>query len=178
MALKSTSSPITISVDARQGVLNTFEVLPIDLQLNPLDQEVFVVTAVKVDMINHPLPLLGVADNIASATYELAVCKNRPAAMQTIGDNNCVAYTDVTASASFDSSNNPTSVAFYEQGSSDSPPSQLEYLDIIATDNFFIAMEGINTRATLVAGVRVYGYRARADAATYAALVQSEMLSQ
>ena len=176
MALKSTSSPIAISQSFQQGVANTFEVIPVDLQLNPLDQEVFVVTAVKIDFEN--LPRATAAPGVlVQAEFEISVCKSRPAAMQGIGSSNVVAAASIDTETAFDGAGNPLSVAILEQNAMDAPPSQMEYLDIIATDNFFIAVDGNATQVPVLGQLRVYGYRAKADAATYAALVQSEMLS-
>ena len=50
MALKRTSSPITISGSVLETAANTFTQATIDLQLNPLDNEVFVVIAVDIDL--------------------------------------------------------------------------------------------------------------------------------
>jgi len=59
----------------------------------------------------------------------------------------------------------------------ETPPSDIEYIGIIATNDFFLQVEGFaNTGAKAVTG-KIYGYRARADASIYAALVQSEVLS-
>ena len=177
MALKSTSSPIVVSTSFQQAVANTFEVVPVDLQLNPLDQEVFVVTAVKIDFDTMPYQQAGAANLTISTSYEVAVCKSRPAAIQTIGDSNCIAASQLFALTTNDGSGNPIDVTIFEQNPMDAPPSQLEYLDIIATDNFFLALAGATALGTVQGAVRIFGYRAKADAATYAALVQSEMLS-
>lgn len=175
MALKSTSSPIVVSTAFTQGVVNAFEVIPVDLQLNPLDQEVFVVTAVKIEFFEPPTTPV-VLNNFVEANFETAICKSRPNAMQSIGDSNCIAYSRFDATYAYDAGG-PAGVALKESTAGDSPPSQLEYLDIVATDNFFIALDGNNAIDASRGAVRVYGYRAKADAATYAALVQSEMLS-
>ena len=53
----------------------------------------------------------------------------------------------------------------------------LDYIGIIATNDFFLQIQGVNNAAPLGGSVKMYGYRARADAAVYAALVQSEVLS-
>lgn len=175
MALKSTSSPIVVSTPYEQGVVNAFEVIPVDLQLNPLDQEVFVVTAVKIEFFDVPTTP-SVPGNFVQGEFETAMCKSRPSTMQTIGDSNCIAYSRFDAVYGF-TATDPAGVALKESTAGDSPPSQLEYLDIVATDNFFIALDGNATTNQNRGAVRVYGYRAKADAATYAALVQSEMLS-
>jgi len=176
MALKATSSPIAISTNFVQGAASTFNVQVVDLQLNPLDLEVFVVTAVKIDFNNLPT-VVGIPDSLVQGEFRASVCKSRPTAMQGIGDNNCIAAADVTQSTAFDAASNPIALAYHENSPMDTPPSQLEYLDIIATDSFFIALDGTNTPNAATGAVRLFGYRARADSATYAALVQSEMLS-
>ena len=182
MALKSTSSPITISSRIEQGAANTFQVSAIDLQLNPLDQEVFVVTGVKIDFDNlpqfDPALLAALTNSFGQCEFVVSVCKNRPATMQTISDNNCVASATVTTQIAVAAAGVPSGVAIHENNPMDNPPSTLDYIDIIATDNFFLAVDGANASGNCNADIRMFGYRARADAATYAALVQSEMLSQ
>ena len=67
-------------------------------------------------------------------------------------------------------------VAFQTLGS-ETPPATLEYIGIIATNDFFVQVEGRgNAGAKAVTG-KLYGYRAIASADIYAALVQSEVLS-
>ena len=53
----------------------------------------------------------------------------------------------------------------------------LEYLGIIATNDFYLNVKGANNTNTKFVKAKVYGTRARADSAVYAALVQSEVLS-
>ena len=59
----------------------------------------------------------------------------------------------------------------------ESPPALLDYIGIIATNDFFLSVQGAGNGAAKRVGARVWGYRARADASIYAALVQSEVLS-
>ena len=65
----------------------------------------------------------------------------------------------------------------FEHSSMETPPAMLDYIGIIATNDFFIQILGGNNVAPKIGTAKVYGYRAKADAATYAALVQSEVLS-
>ena len=59
----------------------------------------------------------------------------------------------------------------------ETPPATLEFIGIIATNDFFIQIVGLgNVNAKNVNG-KLYGYRAVADASVFAALVQSEVLS-
>ena len=185
MALKSTSSPIAIStsithtipVDAEANSSKT-----IDLQLNPLDNEVFVVTAVKIDFAS--LPQIDASQaRMGSSFLQCSILKNTPAsgAVQSISSNNCVASSRTNLFIAFDGTlpAKPDVYTAVENNAMDTPPANTDYLDIIATDNFVIQFangEGLASQST-TGLVRVYGYRARADSATYAALVQSEMLS-
>ena len=67
-------------------------------------------------------------------------------------------------------------VAFASVGL-ETPPATLEYIGIIATNDFFVQVQGTgNAGAKGVTG-KLYGYRAVASADIYAALVQSEVLS-
>ena len=59
----------------------------------------------------------------------------------------------------------------------ETPPSTLEYIGIIATNDFFIQVQGANNVGIKGVAGKMYGYRAVADASIYAALVQSEVLS-
>lgn len=181
MALKRTSEVITVSSTQQQGVVNTFEVIPIDLQLNPLDQEVFVVTAVKIDFLGV-LPGVSLAGpSTTFPTERVALSTTRPASMPNLGSSACFGYSDrqCVASAVVDGAGNIEIGAYsvIEQSSSDMPDANLDYLAIIATSDFFISLESLNCLLPLDMAVRVFGYRAKADAATYAALVQSEVLS-
>ena len=65
----------------------------------------------------------------------------------------------------------------FSKSSMETPPSGLEYIGIIATNDFFVQVLGTGNAAAKKVSGKLYGYRARADAAVYAALVQSEVLS-
>tara|TARA_R110002094_G_scaffold2044_1_gene8592 strand:- start:582 stop:812 length:231 start_codon:yes stop_codon:yes gene_type:complete len=59
----------------------------------------------------------------------------------------------------------------------ETPPSNLDYIGIIATNDFFIQVKGTGNTGPRGMDGKLYGYRARASADIYAALVQSEVLS-
>ena len=61
--------------------------------------------------------------------------------------------------------------------SGETPTAVLDYIGLIATNNFFFGIAGSANLSAKSASGRLWGYRARADASTYAALVQSEVLS-
>jgi hypothetical protein len=135
-----------------------------------------VVTAVKIDFDSIPYAV-AIADQTVAANYEVSVCKSRPAAMQRLNSSNVMATDKITNLQTFNSTSDPIGNSVTQQSPMDTPPAQLEYLDILATDSFFIALTSLNVTGAPTGSVRLFGYRARADAATYAALVQSEMLS-
>jgi hypothetical protein len=59
----------------------------------------------------------------------------------------------------------------------ETPPATLDYIGIIATNDFFLQL---NTNGNLLpksCSGKLYGYRATASADIFAALVQSEVLS-
>ena len=66
---------------------------------------------------------------------------------------------------------------FSEQLAGEAPQAVLDYIQIIATPDFFAQIEGLNTTSQMACAYRVWGYRAKMDSAGYAALVQSEVLS-
>ncbi|MGB1523012.1 MAG: hypothetical protein ACPG9D_07865, partial [Candidatus Poseidoniaceae archaeon] len=88
----------------------------------------------------------------------------------------------VIAASQIDALENGT-IGYYvvmETNSMDAPPASMDYLQIIATNDFFVNLDTstlFTAGEILRANVRVYGYRATADSSTYAALVQSELLS-
>ena len=165
--LKETSSLIQISFELNESAANTFTQERVDLQLNPLDNEVFVVYAVNLDPFNP--------DAIAATdTRTLAsVTTTSQTAVANLGVSNCIASaTHAIQAAGFVDGG----VSFIKDAG-ETPATTLEYVGIIATNDFFVQVEGVgNATAKAVAG-RLYGVRARADSAIYAALVQSEMLS-
>ena len=178
--LKATSEPIAVSAGFTQSGVNAFEVKRIDLQLNPLDLEVFVVTGIKIDFLNMPGRSPHGVNGTFFPKYEAAVAKTLPSSMPNIGENNCVGYANLMAQQTTGGSGSTATIhSIIESNSTDTPPADMDYLDIIATSDFFLAVdsEAVGAGETLQVAFRVHGYRAKATAAQYAALVQSEQLS-
>jgi len=147
--LKQASSVVSIGFIAEETAANTFIQNSVDLNLSPLDREVFVVLAVNLDPASP--------DSLAATDTSVQTS---------------LTTTSQTAVVGLD---NPK-VAFQGLGI-ETPPATLEYIGIIATNDFFIQCKGTNnTRAKSLRG-KLYGYRAVANADIYAALVQSEVLS-
>lgn len=177
--LNPTSSPISVSQFVEQGTANAFEVFPVDLQLNALDQEVFVVTGVKIDFVGGMPAFVGTVSALPEC--QVAVTTTRPTTMPNLGNSNCIAFSQLSGYVGTDAGGIVQGATMIEQSSTDTPPANMDYIGIIATSDFFISIDsnawGAPAGSTQDVAVRVYGYRAKADASTYAALVQSEVLS-
>jgi hypothetical protein len=164
--LKETSSIISIGANVLESAANTFTAQQVDLQLNPLDNEVFVVYGIDLDVL-EPNLIAGV-DTVIKASISTT-------SRTTVGglqDSNVMATNRIEIQCL------PTGEVARGMFSSDSAPAtQLPYLGIISTNDFFVNIEGSNNAFARSASCRVYGVRAKADSSVYAALVQSELLS-
>ena len=165
--LKASSSPIAVSFRLAETAPNTFIQSEVDLALNPLDNEVFVVLAVD---LNCAPP-----DAIAATDTDVQGSISTTSQATTVGLNNtnCLATAERTIRAAGFVDGG---VAFSHM-SGETPTADLDYIGIIATSNFFVQVEGNNNLAAKSMSGRLWGYRATASASTYAALVQSEVLS-
>jgi hypothetical protein len=165
--LKQSSSVVAIGFSANEPAANTFAQSTVDLNLSPLDREVFVVLAVNLDP-SDPDAVAGVDTQISSAltTTSQTVVANLSFA-------NCIA----TSKNSIRALGFADSGCAFQRTSADAPVSGLDYIGIIATNDFFVQVKGTgNLTAGKVDG-KLYGYRATASADIFAALVQSEVLS-
>ena len=164
--LKQTSSVVSIGFSVTETGANTFTQGVTDLNLSPLDQEVFVVLAINMDP-SFPDGIPGLDTKVNAS-----LTSTSQTAVQTLANPNCLVFCENTirGAAYADSG-----VGF--QTALETPPSNLPYIGIIATNDFFVQVEGANNVNTYGTGGKMYGYRARAEAAIYAALVQSEALS-
>ena len=167
MTMKRTSSDIQISSRAAQTALNTFNQIEVDLSLSPLDNEIFVVTGLDLDT-SPPDAVAGVDTDCQS--YVSTTSQTGAVGIDSVnvlGANRL----NIKAAGFADGG-----VGFTQRGGV-APTGDLGIIGYIATNNFFVGIDSTNCTTLQSANVRVYGYRARADAATYAALVQSEVLS-
>lgn len=165
--LKETSSLIVIGAEVQETAANTFTQAQVDLQLNPLDNEVFVVQAINLNV--SPPDAIAATDTASLAS----LTTTSQTAMPKLSSSNCLVTSrdDIRADGFVDGG------VGFQRTSMETPPTALEYIGIIATNDFFIQVQGTSNNAIKFAECKVYGYRARADAAVYAALVQSEVLS-
>ena len=166
MGIKKTSEQIVISFGVSEPAPNTFTQDEIALQLDVLNNEVFVVQAVDLDTT--------APDAIAATNTQsrASVTTTTQTAIQSLSNTNTLAsqILAIRAAGFIDGG------VGFTRDSSDAF-SNVPMLGIIATNNFFIQVQGTaNLGGKTVTG-KLYGYRAKADSATYAGLVQSEVLS-
>lgn len=167
MALKKTSGEIQISFRVDETAANTFTQDEISLPLDPLNNEVFVVTSALLDL--QP-PDAQAATNTA---VNGALTTTSQTVVVGLNSSQCIvaAETGIRAAGFVDAG------VLYSDMAPDGPQAGMDTIAIIATDNFFVSVVGTANVGAKSLNGRMYGYRAKADAATYAALVQSELLS-
>lgn len=165
--LKSTSSIVSISSQTVEAGANTYTQSQVSLDLSPLDNEVFVVVAID---LNPSFP-----DALATVDTATQACISTTsrATMGFIEDDNVLA----SASGAIRAAGFVDGGVGFQQSALETPPATLDYIGIIATNDFFLSVQGTGNLVAKTVGARVWGYRARADASIYAALVQSEVLS-
>ena len=166
--LKQSSSIIVVGARVAETAADTFTEQRIDLQLNPLDNEVFVVLGVNLDV--------GSPDLVATRNSATTMTMTTTSQTDLPSLNETAVLAKAEKAIRSDSAEN-ISVAFQEQFAETPASSMLEYVGIIATNDFFLQIQGSNNNNPKTGSAKVYGYRATADASTYAALVQSEVLS-
>jgi len=167
--LKATSSVVSIGFDATETGANTFTESSVDLNLSPLDREVFVVLSVDLNP-QAPDAIVG----LSSAT-KASLTTTSQTGVQQLSNANClgVAGLDIRSNPAFIAS---PGAAFTRQ-SNEAPSTRLDYIGIIATNDFFVQVKGTGNTSVKSCTGKMYGYRARATADIFAALVQSEVLS-
>lgn len=167
MALKKTSEVVSISFSLDETGPNTFTQQRIDLQLSPLDQEVFVVLAVALDPF-YP-DALAATDTRVNASLSTT----SKTGVVNLSDPQCMA----TAANAIQAAGFVDGGVGFQTVPLETPQGTTEYIHIISTNDFFVQVAGSGNGAAKGVDGRLWGYRARADAATYAALVNSEVLS-
>ena len=163
--LKQSSSVVSIGFSLTESAANTFTQSSVDLNLSPLDREVFVVLAANLDA-EFPECITATDTQVKAG-----LTTTSQTVMPNLSNANCLVR--LTESIRSDAVNAvPFTTAVLE-----TPPATLEYIGIIATNDFFIQVQGTNNASAKGMSGKLYGYRAVASADIYAALVQSEVLS-
>jgi len=166
MGFKKTSDIIAISFQVGESAAGVFTTDTIALQLDVLNNEIFVCLAVDLNLstpemiTNTNTSLRG---NIATTAQDT---------MTGLETTNVIAETQKAIRT--DAVN---AVAFQRAAEESYSVNSLDYIGIISTNNFHASVQGVGNLGVMSMAGRLWGYRAKADASTYAALVQSEVLS-
>lgn len=166
--LKNPTSTVAIGFSATEGAANTFAQSAIDLNLSALDREVFVVLAVDLNL-SEPDSVAGTNTSISTS-----LTTTSQTAVSTLANANCLA---VARSAIRTHAAATDSGVGFSYSAAETPSSLVEYIGIIATNDFYVQVKGTDNNLAKEVSGKLYGYRATADASIYAALVQSEVLS-
>ena len=163
-----TSSIITICGNTPETVIGTMAEEQVSLSLDILNREVLLVYAVD---LNPGLPdaLAGVDTNTRASLSSTS--------RATIGS---IASPNVLAAAkkSIRAAGFVDGGVSFEEISPETPASNaLDYVGIIATNDFFVQVQGDNNVGLRSASWRMWCARAKVTADIYAALVQGETLS-
>jgi len=167
MALKRTSEILTIGTRVLETAANTYTQAQVDLQLNPLDQEVLLIYAVDLQ-VDAPDQVSGTNTSVSA----VLTTTSQPT-LSNIGQNLCIA----AAASGIRSSAPNEQVSFESRSLADTPGTSIPYIGIVATNDMFLSIRGGNNLVPKNCFAKIYCARAKADAATFAALVQSEILS-
>ena len=172
MALKKTSEIFTISTRAAQTAVDGFVEQEINLSLNILDQEILAIYAVDADMSQ---PDADVASASQDVTFSLTATTQT--AVSNISEPTCIAAGQLSRKNDAGAGLLGDTVPLFQ--SSNTPvASDIPWIYLVATDNMYLQLDSNNAGTTKSANVRIWCQRMKADAATYAALVNSELAGQ
>ena len=165
MGFKKTSETIAISFGLDELGANTFTQEQVALQLDVLNNEIFVCLAVDLNVASPDLVpgLTTESRAVVSSTSQTAISN--------------LSNTNTIAEASLSIVSAAGEAVSFTRAAEESYSGDVDYIALISTNDFFVGLVGANNANAKSVNGRVWGYRARADSATYAALVQSEVLS-
>ena len=147
--LKQTSSVVTVGFSVDETGANTFTQGVTDLNLSPL--------AINMDPF-YPDAIAATDTSISASLTSTSQTR-----VTNLSNPNCLAaaVNAIKAAGFLDAG-----VGF--QTRLETPPANLDYIGIIATNDFFVQVEGAGNLGVKGVDGKIYGYRARADADIYA----------
>jgi len=166
--IKQQSPLMTIGTGVEESGANTFTEVEVELPLSPSLRQVFIVTDIEMQIQTPDLPgVVGPAETVLTGQ----VTKSTQTAMIAFSDSDCMAMAtkrligDVGAMAYLPPETSPRrSIGKLTE----------DYLDILASSNYFVAVEGAGNAGALTVAVKVTGFIATVDADVFAALVVAE----
>ena len=163
-----TSSIITISGQTVETVAGTMVEDQVSLSLDILNREVLLVYAIDIN-VQNPDAIVGInTESLASLSSTTRATIGR------ISDTNVLGFASkaIRSAGYLDGG-----VSFMEVSPETPTANALDYVGIIATNDFFVQVQGSQNLGTKQADWRMWCARAKVTADIYAALVQSEVLS-
>lgn len=169
MSFKKTSETLIIGASVSEQVAGTMAEQQVNLNLDPLNNEIFVIQAINMDP-QEP-------ENIAGTTTRvgMSLSSTSRTTLGGLGDSNVLAVARNTIQQG---AGTVDGAAFSRSASETYQAEGIQFIGLVATDDFFIQIEGANNVGTKSGAVKVYGFRAKASSSVYASLVQSELLTQ
>jgi|FLMP01.1.fsa_nt_emb hypothetical protein len=163
-----TSSIITISGQTSELAPGTMEEEQVSLSLDILNREVLLVYAIDINT-SKPEAIAGV-----NTFAEASLSSTSRATIGRISDTNVLGQASkaIRAAGFVDGG-----VSFSEVSPETPTANALDYVGIIATNDFFVQVKGFGNLAPVSADWRMWCARAQVTADIYAALVQGEVLS-
>lgn len=167
MGFKRTSEILTVGFNVDESAANTFTEERIDLQLDPLNREVAIIYALDLEVGS---PSVLPATNTQST---MCLTSTSQDSIPRLGGTNVLGRIQTQ-----NKNGGPGDNAVFESRHPDAPTSAaLDYIGIVATSDMYVQIQGSNNTGAIVGSGKVWLARAQADAGTYAALVQSQVLS-
>jgi len=164
--IKATSDIVAISTSVTESAANTLTSHTIELALSPLDNQVFVVTKIDMDISNPDLLPATECRN------HVTVSSRSRTTIGSLDDNDVIAISRKTVEGSAALS---TSITFSEEAPNQGSPG-MDYLAIVFTNDLFLNILGTLNAGVMQSQARIWGYRATASSSVYAAGVQAELL--
>lgn len=168
MSFKKTSETLIIGASVTESAANTLTQTQVNLSLDPLNNEVFVIQAINMDP-QAPECIAGTTTSVS-----MSLSSTSRTTLGGLGDSNVFA---VSRNQIQQGAGTIDGAPFSRAANETYQAEGIEFIGLVATDDFFVQIEGGNNAAAKSGAVKVYGFRAKASAAVYAALVQSELLT-
>ena len=163
MGYKWTSETFTIREAITESAANTFTEGTVNLNLDSLSREILVIQRVDLD-VSYPDAVAG-----TYTSTQMSLANSEQTAIINIDDSDCIA----SANAVIVSANPTSAVAFQEQMPESINASE-HPLFIVATDNLYLGIKGLNNTNAKSGYMVLHARRAKADASTYSAILTSQ----
>jgi len=163
MGYKWTSETFTIREAVTESAANTFTEATINLNLDSLSREILVIQRADLDLA-YPDAVAGTYTSV-----NMSLANTSQAAVININDPDCIASANTVIV-----SPNPTSMGTFQEQAPESVNLSDQPLYIVATDNLFLGIKGLNNTNAKSGYMVLHARRAKADAGTYSAILTSQ----